>query len=403
VPLSSFYCIISLMFGFEIKKEYGKARRGVLSTPHGKINTPAFVPVATKGALKGMGFDEASALGAEIFMVNTFHFYCSKEYETVERFGGLHRFLGTDHPLMTDSGGFQVFSLGAGWGRSTGKLPHKGASSSTERKEGMVRIKEKGVVFKSPFNGDIISITPEDSIRAQEALGADIIFAFDECTSPADSYDYQKDSLERTHRWAERSLNTLKNDHQAMMGIVQGGRFEDLRKNSARYISSLPFFGFGIGGSFGESFGDSKENMYSILDLLSEELPPEKPKHLLGIGEPEDLVEAVKRGVDLFDCVIPTRFARHGTILSSHGRVNIRSSRFKDAKGPLDENCSCRVCLNYHKGYLHHLSRRREIYGIMLLMVHNLHFILHLMADVREGIEKGDLSEVERKKERFSS
>ncbi len=386
------------MFSFQIKKKNGKARTGVLSTPHGEVKTPGFVPVATRGALKGMGFREAGELGADVFMVNTFHFYCRDEHLVVKEAGGLHRFLGTDYPLMTDSGGFQVFSLGAGWQRSTGKLPHKESNKRGQEKKGMVEIKEDEVVFKSPFNGDLVKITPESSVKAQENLGADIIFAFDECTSPLASYDYQKDSLQKTHRWAEKSLQVLKNEKQRMMGIVQGGRFEDLRKESARFIASLPFFGFGIGGSFGESYGDSKENMYSILDILSEELPSLKPRHLLGIGEPVDLIEASLRGVDLFDCVIPTRFARHGTALTSSGRVNVRSSVFQKDNSPLDANCSCTTCLQYQRSYLHHLSKKKEIYGIILLTHHNLHFILHLMEEIRESIEEGDFSKLQRMK-----
>ncbi len=389
------------MFNFKINKKHKKARTGVLKTPHGDIKTPGFVPVATRGALKGASFEDVSLLGGDIFMVNTFHFYCKDEHKTVKKCGGLHKFSGTDRPFMTDSGGFQVFSLGAGWERKTGKLPHKGRKEPLTQTKGNVKIEDDGVIFKSPFDGNIIKMNPESSIKAQENLGADIIFAFDECTSPLAPYEYQKESLERTNRWAERSFLALKNEKQRMMGIVQGGRFEDLRKESARFISNIPFFGFGIGGSFGESFGDSKDNMYSILDLLSEELPSEKPRHLLGIGEPEDLIEASKRGVDLFDCVIPTRFARHGTALTLKGRVNIKSSKFKEDNNPLDDNCSCKVCLNYKKSYIHHLSRRSEIYGVMLITHHNLHFILNLMEKIREAIESEDFSELDELKNHF--
>jgi queuine tRNA-ribosyltransferase len=380
------------MFKFEVKKKFGKARTGILSTPHGEIKTPGFVPVATRGALKGAEFERINELGADIFMVNTFHFYCNDEYKTVKKMGGLHSFMGIDYPLMTDSGGFQVFSLGAGYNQKTGKLPYKD-SSLVEKRSSLVKIEEDKVVFKSPFDGKTVEITPESSIKAQENLGADIIFAFDECTSPLASYEYQKKSLEKTHRWAEISLESLKNDNQRMMGIVQGGRFEDLRRESARFISSLPFFGFGIGGSFGESFGDSKKNMHSILDILSEELEESKPRHFLGIGEPEDLIEGVLRGVDLFDCVIPTRFARHKTALTSKGRISISNACFKEDESPLDLDCSCRVCLNYKKSYLHHLARKKEIYSIMLLTEHNLYFILKLMEKIRDSIEKETLLE----------
>ncbi len=375
------------MFDFEVKKKSGKARTGVLHTPHGKIRTPGFVPVATRGAIKGMSFEDVRELGADIFMVNTFHFYCRKEYETVKRKGGLHGFLNIDYPLMTDSGGFQVFSLGAGWEQGTGKIYKEEEKENKERKK-RVKIEEDRVVFKSPFDGSKVEITPESSIKAQESLGADIIFAFDECTSPLASYEYQKESLERTRLWGERSLETHTSKEQVMFGIVQGGGFEDLRKKSAETVKNLPFFGFGIGGSFGSSYGDSKDNMYSILDLVTDILPFEKPRHFLGIGEPEDILESVKRGVDLFDCVIPTRFARHGTAITSRGRINLKSSRYKEDDNPLDEKCSCRTCTGYKRSYLHHLAKKKEIYGIILLMHHNLFFLLGMMKKLREDIEK---------------
>ncbi len=365
----------------------------MLHTPHGEIKTPAFVPVATRGALKGMSFEEGKKLGADIFMVNTFHFYCRKEYETVSKAGGLHDFLNIDFPLMTDSGGFQVFSLGAGWEQSTGKIfkEKKGKETEIKEKSKRVKIEEDRALFKSPFDGSEVEITPESSIKAQESLGADIIFAFDECTSPLASYKYQKKSLEKTHRWAERCLEAHTSKKQEMFGIVQGGRFEDLRKESAETIGALPFFGFGIGGSFGDSYGDSKENMYSMLNLVTDNLPSEKPRHFLGIGEPRDIIESVKKGVDLFDCVIPTRFARHGTAITGKGRINVKSSRHKEDNSPLDENCVCNTCTNYKRSYLHHLAKRKEIYAVMLLMHHNLFFIFRLMEELREKIEKGKL------------
>ncbi len=380
------------MFKFEIKKKLEKARVGVLKTPHGEIKTPAFVPVATGGALKGASFKDIKSIGADIFMANTFHFFCKGEHKIVKKMGGLHKFLNIKYPLMTDSGGFQVFSLGAGYEQKTGKLLKEKEEKTFFKKEkkSMAKIYEDKVVFKSPFDGSDIKITPESSIKAQENLGADIIFAFDECTSPLASYEYQKKSLSKTNRWAEISLSSLKNENQRMMGIVQGGRFEDLRIESAKFVSSLPFFCFGIGGSFGGSYGDSKSNMYSILEILSDNLPEEKPRHLLGIGEPEDIIESALRGVDLFDCVIPTRFARHGTALALEGRINIKSSRYRDDKSSLDKKCDCYVCLNYKKSYLHHLVKRKEIYGIILLTYHNLYFILKMMEEIRASIEKGN-------------
>lgn len=380
------------MIKFTIEKKDGNARTGVLETPHGEIKTPAFVPVATRGALKGMSFEKAASLGSSIFMVNTFHFYCREEYETVALAGGLHSFSGSYLPLMTDSGGFQVFSLGAGWERGVGKMCKEG---SVEARKGMVKINEEGAIFRSPFDGRRVVMTPETSIKAQEKLGADIIFAFDECTSPLASREYQEEALQRTHRWAKRCLNTLSTE-QALFGIVQGGRFEDLRKESAQFISSLDFPGFGIGGSFGESFGDSKKNMHRMLEVINKELPEDKPKHLLGIGEVDDILESVERGVDLFDCVIPTRFARHATAITSKGRVNLKSASFKDSKEPIDKDCSCNSCLTYEKRYIHHLCRKGEIYGIMILLEHNLYFMMKLMKDIRDAIEENCFSQLKK-------
>ncbi len=376
------------MIKLNIEKRSGKARTGTLSTSHGVVKTPGFVPVGTRGALKGMSFEDASALGADIFMVNTFHFYCKKEYEIVGEVGGLHRFLDINYPLMTDSGGFQVFSLGAGWERGVGKLKKE---ESKQTKRGMVKINEEGVVFRSPFDGSRVEMTPESSMEAQMKLGADIVFAFDECTSPLASKKYQEQSLQRTHRWAERCIKSFKSENQGLFGIVQGSGFEDLRRESAKVISSLPFSGFGIGGSFGGSFGDSKQNMYDMVEIVCNELPENKPRHLLGIGDPDDILEGALRGIDLFDCVTPTRFARHGTALTHKGRLNLRSSQLKNDDGPIDEECSCDVCKKYKRRYIHHLTKKKEIYGIMILMHHNIHFMMSLMENVRKAIEEDNL------------
>lgn len=380
------------MIEFKVEKNDGSARRGVLKTPHGELLTPAFVPVATRGALKGVSFERAASLGSSIFMVNTFHFYCREEYETVARAGGLHAFSGSFFPLMTDSGGFQVFSLGAGWERGVGKMYKEGSADS---RKGMVKITEEGAVFRSPLDGKRVVMTPESSIDAQEKLGADIIFAFDECTSPLASREYQEKSLQRTNRWAKRCLDSLSTE-QALFGIVQGGRFEDLRKESARFMSSLEFPGFGIGGSFGESFGDSKKNMHRMLEVINKELPEEKPRHLLGIGEVDDILESVERGVDLFDCVIPTRFARHATAITSQGRVNLRSPSFKESTEPIDKECSCNSCLTYERRYIHHLCRKGEMYGIIILLEHNLYFMMKLMERIREAINEGSFSQLKK-------
>ncbi len=376
------------MFDFKIIKKDTKsrARLGIVETPRGKIKTPSFVPVATKGALKGASFEKIGKIGADIFMVNTFHFFCNQRYKDVARFGGLNNFLNTKYPIMTDSGGFQVFSLGSGWEYGVGKVAKK--KESYQKKEGKVKINDDGVIFASPYNGDRLEMNPEISIKVQEKLGADIIFAFDECTSPFDSYEYHKISLERTSNWAIRSLKSFKSKNQAMMGIIQGGKYEDLRKKSAEFTASLPFFGFGIGGSFGESFGDSKAGISQVLEWVNPLLPDSKPRHLLGIGEPDDILEAVERGVDLFDCVIPTRWARHGTAMTNKGRMNLKSAKFLKIKKPVDSKCLCPVCKNYSASYLCHLLREKEVYGIMLLTEHNLYWILNFIKEIREAIKK---------------
>ncbi len=375
------------MFLFKKTKKNKKnnARTGVLETPRGKIKTPCFVPVATKGALKGACFKKISDFGADIFMVNTFHFFCNERYKEVSRFKGLHSFLGIKYPLMTDSGGFQIFSLGSGWKNQVSKIETN--KKEFLNKKSNVKITEKGVVFKSPYNGDEMEMTPEISIKVQEKLGADIIFAFDECTSPFDSYNYHQESLTRTHRWAKRSLKAFKGKNQAMFGVIQGGKYQDLRKESAKFIGSLPFFGFGIGGSFGKSFGDTKIGVSRVLDWVIPLLPESKPRHLLGIGEPDDILESVERGIDLFDCVIPTRWARHGTAMTKKGRYNLKSQKSLKNKGPIDNNCSCPVCKNHSASYVSHLLKEKEIYGIMLLTEHNLFWILNFMEEIRKSIK----------------
>jgi len=379
------------MFHFKKTKKSKKtnARVGIIETPRGRIKTPCFMPVATKGALKGASFEEINGFGADIFMVNTFHFFCNERYRDVSRFKGLHNFLNIKYPLITDSGGFQVFSLGSGWDQGTGKIMTAKSNNSHSglKKINNVKITEKGVIFKSPYNGDKLEMTPEISIKIQEKLGADIIFAFDECTSPFDSYEYHQESLDRTHRWAKRSLDVFKKNNQEMFGIIQGGKFKDLREKSAKFIGSLPFFGFGIGGSFGESFGDSKAGVSQVLDWTIPLLPDLKPRHLLGIGEPDDILESVERGIDSFDCVIPTRWARHGTAMTWKGRANLKSLKFLKSKNPIDKNCFCPVCLNYSASYISHLLKEKEIYGIMLLTKHNLYWILNFMKAIRNSIK----------------
>ena len=378
------------MFGFKIDKKdkLSSARIGTLTTPRGLIRTPAFVPVATKGALKGTDFDSAVLSGADIFMMNTFHFFCNERYKDVSRFGGLHKFIGREEPIMTDSGGFQVFSLGSGWDYGVGKLAE--SKVVNKKKSRNTSINEEGVIFRSPYNGEKLKMTPETSIKVQERLGADIIFAFDECTSPLDSYDYIEEAMGRTHRWASRCIKAFNGNNQVMMGIIQGGPYLELREKSAEFINSLPFFGFGIGGSFGGSYGDSKANMNLILDRTLPLLLDSKPRHLLGIGEIDDIFESVERGIDLFDCVIPVRWARHGMAMIRKGRINLKLTKLLKSKNPIDENCNCRVCKKYHLGYISHLLKEKEIYGISLLAEHNLFFVLDTMREIREAIKQGE-------------
>lgn len=384
------------MFSFRLlkKSKRNKARLGLLKTPHGLIRTPAFVPVATKGALRGIDFEKTKNLGAEVFMINTFHFYLGHSYRLVKKFGGLHRFLGLNQPLMTDSGGFQVFSLGFGLAEGVGKILDQDRPVQTQGKN-LVKITDRGVFFESPFDREKLYLDPERSIRIQKDLGADLIFAFDEFSSPTASYQYTREAMIRTHRWAETSLKTFgknKTD-QRLFGIVQGGEFKDLRQESSQFIGALPFFGFGIGGSL----GNTKTKMNEVLDWVVPFLPESKPRHLLGIGEVEDIFNAVKRGVDLFDCVTPTRLARHGAALTRQGRLNLKSGKHRQQKEPLEKTCSCWVCQNLSRAYLSYLVKNKEILGIYYLAWHNLYFIFNLIELIRTAIKTDRLAELERR------
>ncbi|MCF7845503.1 MAG: tRNA guanosine(34) transglycosylase Tgt [Candidatus Pacebacteria bacterium] len=383
------------MFKFKVIKKEGKtkARNGLLETPHGVIRTPAFVPVSTKGALRGVDYETAYNFGSDIFMVNAFHFFCNKRHKEVKKFGGLHKFANINYPLMTDSGGFQVFSYGFGREHEVGKIsevstPQKEKKSSPRNKN-LVKISSDGVEFSLPTSGEKVFMNPKVSMEVQKNLGADLIFAFDECTSSFADYNYTKEALQRTNRWAEESLSCFgRSKKQALMGVVQGGEFQDLREESAKFTASLPFFGFGIGGFLGKS----KKDMYHLLDWVNDILPEEKPRHLLGIGEVDDILESVEKGVDLFDCVVPTRWARHGTALTSQGRLNIKGRKYLNSKKPIDKNCSCPICKNHSVGYVSHLIREKEIFGAMLLTHHNLFWIQNLMASIREEIKKENFS-----------
>ncbi|HDQ16680.1 MAG TPA: tRNA guanosine(34) transglycosylase Tgt [Candidatus Vogelbacteria bacterium] len=376
---------MSEIFKIDKKIPNSLGRAGEIKTLHGVVKTPAFTPVATKGALKGVTVEQVrDYIKAEALLANTYHLHLSPSEETIFQAGGLHKYMNWSGPLFTDSGGFQVFSLGVAFGA---KGLSKFASSSSEKKEQKnvfkAKIDEDGVSFRSPINGDILRLNSEISIDIQYKLGADIIFAFDECVAPSATREYQEEALERTHRWAKRSLEKHKelNSQQLLFGIVQGGRYQDLREKSARFLAELPFGGFGIGGSF------DKEDMGTAVGWTNSILPENKPRHLLGIGEPEDILAGIENGADTFDCVAPTRRARNGSIyLRNNTKLNLNNSQYRNDFSPLDENCSCHVCQNYTKSYLAHLLKNKEMLGATLCSIHNLYFITKFTADIRQAI-----------------
>lgn len=392
-------------FGFKIEKECGTARAGIISTPHGDILTPAFVPVATKGTLKAMTPEMAKDLGAQLMLSNTYHLYLQPGDERVAKAGGLHKFMNWDKPLMTDSGGFQVFSLGVAFGNQLKKLSESRVeeiqleAETLSTRDGRevpahfkpAKIDEKGVMFRSHIDGSAHYFTPEKSIEIQHNLGADIIFAFDECTAPNESKHYQRQALDRTHRWARESLEYHRSKEnskrQALFGVVQGGREEDLRKESARVLGEMDFDGYGIGGSF------EKEDMSTAVEWVNSILPKEKPRHLLGIGEPRDLFMAVERGCDLFDCVAPTRIARNGQVYTREGKINLENERFAEDFESIDKECGCYTCQHYTKAYLSHLFRAKEMLAATLASIHNVYFIVHLVSGMRQAILDGKFNE----------
>ena len=348
------------MLEFKIlkKSKKSKARLGVIKTEHGAIETPVFVPVATLANVKTLGSEEVEKTRTQVLIANTFHLHLRPGEDIIKESGGLNQFMNWRKPIMTDSGGFQVFSL--------------------KQK----KIRQEGVYFKSPIDGKEIFIGPKESIKIQEKLGADIIFTFDECTGPQAGKEKVRSALERTHNWARVCLQTKKTD-QALFGIVQGGKYQDLRSASSNYIGKLPFDGFGIGSEFGED----KKAMVRMIGWAISSLPENKPRHLLGVGYVEDIERIIKAGIDTFDCVVPTRFARHGIAFVSKGRISVLQSRFLKDKNPLDKKCDCYVCQNYKINYLAHLMRAKEMTGMKLLTFHNIYFFNSLVAQVREKIK----------------
>ena len=355
------------MMKFDLHNTDGLARRGTLHLAHGTVETPVFMPVGTYGTVKAMSPLELKEIGAQIVLGNTFHLWLRPGLDVVEAHGGLHRFMGWDGPILTDSGGFQVFSLGE-----------------------LRKITEEGVKFQSPVNGDKCFLTPEESMRIQKVLNSDIVMIFDECTPyPADERT-AGDSMRLSLRWAERSKKAHEGNNNALFGIVQGGMHEKLRDESLRELMGMGFDGYAIGGL---SVGEPKEDMLRILQYTAPQLPPNKPRYLMGVGTPEDLVDGVKQGIDMFDCVMPTRNARNGMLFTRYGNIKIKNAQYKLDLRPLDETCGCYTCRNFTRAYLHHLHRINEILGARLNTIHNLYYYQVLMAGMRAAIEQGKFAE----------
>ncbi len=350
---------------YELINTDGKARRGRLTFDRGTVETPAFMPVGTYGTVKGMKTEEVADTGAEIILGNTFHLMLRPGTDIIEKHGDLHDFINWDKPILTDSGGFQVFSLGK-----------------------MSKITEEGVRFSSPVNGEKIMLTPERSMEVQRKLGSDVVMIFDECTPYPATHKESKDSMELSLRWAQRSKDAHGDNPSALFGIVQGGMYEDLREVSINGLKAIEFDGYAIGGL---SVGEPKEDMKRILDHTAPLIPENKPRYLMGVGKPEDLVEGVRRGIDMFDCVMPTRNARNGHLFVNTGVVKIRNASNKTDAGPLDSSCDCYTCKNYSRAYLHHLDKCKEILGSQLNTLHNLHFYQKVMQGLRDAIEQGKL------------
>ena len=332
-------------------------------THHGPVHTPAFMPVGTQATVKTLSPDELRAMGAECILSNSYHLYLRPGSELIARLGGLHRFMGWDRAILTDSGGFQVFSLAH-----------------------LRKIDDEGVRFRSHIDGSEHFFSPESVIKIEEELGADIAMAFDECAPYPCTEEYAAQAMERTHRWAERCLAAHQREDQALFGIVQGSVFPELRARSAEFLGSLEFPGYGIGGL---SVGEPKDVMYSVLEGTTRLLPEGKPRYLMGVGSPEDLFECVARGVDMFDCVLPTRIARNGALFTHKGRLNIRNARYADDPSPVEDGCDCYTCGHFSRAYLRHLIKADEILGLRLTTIHNLHFLLRLAEEIRQAIQAG--------------
>lgn len=356
----------SCFMSFDLKATDGKARRGTLNFPRGAVETPAFMPVGTYGTVKGMTPQQIEEIGAHIILGNTFHLMLRPGTQVIKEHGDLHDFTGWKRPILTDSGGFQVFSLGK-----------------------MRKITEKGVTFRSPVDGAKVELTPERSMEVQRDLGSDIVMIFDECTPHPATHDEARKSMEMSLRWAKRSKDAHGDSPSALFGIIQGGMYEDLRDISLNGLADIDFDGYAIGGL---SVGEPKEDMMRMLSHVTPQMPTDKPRYLMGVGTPEDLVEGVRRGVDMFDCVMPTRNGRNGHLFTTEGVIKIRNARHRHDTGPLDAECDCYTCQNFSRAYLHHLDKCGEMLGAQLNTLHNLRYYQRLMAGLRAAIEAGKLS-----------
>ena len=398
-----------MKFAIKAESKKSKLRTGIISTPHGLIPTPYFIPVATAATVRGLNQEDMKTINTEVLLANTYHLHLKPGDKIIKKLGSLHKFMNWNKPLFTDSGGFQAFSLGYGMEHSINKLgnifPQNKKAKKEDKKDKLATIDDKGVTFKDPSSGKLIHLNPKKSIQIQQNLGADIILAFDECTSPLSDYNYTKKAMQRTHRWALESLKyhkkKSKTTKQSIYGIVQGGKYKDLRLESSKFISSLNFDGIAIGGSLGKS----KKDMHKILDWVVPLLPENKPRHLLGIGNIEDIFECVEKGIDTFDCVAPTRIARRGALFispSSGGnlknkfRINIKNSKYKLDKKPIDKDCSCLTCKNYSRAYLNHLYKSQELAYYKLASLHNVNFMLRLMEKIRDAVDNAKFKKLKK-------